>query len=138
MKDVSTYIGFVKDGKLIFSDTQRKIVDARLKRAEGKDVRLSISEQTKARSTSQNRYMWGVVYEMIAEETGYTTEEIHEFMKNYCLPRQFMTVGDTDQILTKSTTTLSTEEMEKYLSDVRVFAAQHLSLIIPLPNEVYA
>ncbi len=87
------------------------------------------------RSDRQNRYMWSVVYKIIADETGHSTEVIHDFMMSMFLPRSFITVGKAEQEVRKSTTELSTVEMEDYLMRIRVFAAQDLQCQIPLPNE---
>ena len=89
----------------------------------------------KPRSSRQNRYLWGIVYALIAEETGHSTEELHEFFKSMFLPRTFIQVGKREREIVKSTTDLSTTDMENYLTRVRVFASQELNVFIPLPNE---
>jgi hypothetical protein len=136
MKDYPiAVVASVHDGKLDLSPTQRKIIASAISKREGQDVRLTISQRVKQRSNNQNRYMWSVVYEALAAETGHTTEEIHEFMKSMYLPRSFIQLGKTTQQLTKSTTTLSTYDMEVFLEQVRAFAASELGVVIPLPNE---
>lgn len=89
---------------------------------------------TKGRSNNQNSYLWGVVYQLIAEYTGHSTEELHEAFKHMFLPRTTF-LGDKEIIANKSTTELSTSEMEEYLMRIRVWAAQELGCSIPLPNE---
>lgn len=129
------FVAPVRDGKPVLSPSQRKRLNAAFARREGDEVRIEISQRTKSRSNAQNRYMWGVVYEIIASETGHTTEEIHEFMKAKFLPRSFLVIGNDEQQLTKSTTTLSTFDMEEYLEKIRAFAATELGTKIPLPHE---
>lgn len=139
MRDYPSYaVGTVEKGELMLSDAQKKVLNAYLKKNEGNRVRITFSKQEKGRSNNQNAYMWGVVLTMIAAETGHTTEEIHEYMKATFLPRHFIRLGNSnkEQQLTKSTTTLSTTDMEEYLEHIRAFAASELNMIIPLPHEI--
>ncbi len=126
----------VSQGHLALSPAQRKLIAAYLKKREGQDVRLTFSQPTKTRSNQQNRYYWGCVLTFIAAETGHTTEEIHEYCKAAFMPRAFIKLGGHEKRVTKSTTTLSTDEFEEYLDQVRAFAATELSIQIPMPNEV--
>jgi hypothetical protein len=136
MSDYPAFVvALVKDGTLALSDGQRKTINAYFAKHEGQHVRMTLSQPTKGRSLNQNAYMWGVVYTMIAAETGHTTEEVHEFMKGMFLPRSFITIGKKTEQLIKSTTTLSTLDMEEYLEHVRAFAATELNMTIPLPHE---
>lgn len=89
----------------------------------------------KDRSSRQNSYMWSVVYQMIADEMGDSPEAIHRLMKEMHLPRMFVTVGDQEREEEKTTTLLTTSQMESYLSRVREWAAKELGLFVPLPNE---
>lgn len=125
----------VKDGKMHFSDVQRKLIAAFLKKHEGQDVRVTFSQPAKTRSNKQNRYYWRVVIDMIAAETGHSQEEVHELMKAMHLPRAFVTIAGKEVEIAKSTTTLSTFEFEEYLDRIRAFAAQELNMTIPMPNE---
>lgn len=125
----------VMHGELILSPAQKKTLNTYLQKHEGQDVRITLSQPTKGRSNHQNRYLWGVVYQIIAAETGHTTEEIHEYCKAMFLPRTHMMLAGHEVALTKSTTTLSTLEMEDYLAAVRAFAAQELGIVVPLPHE---
>lgn len=139
MKDYPAFaVAYVQDGRLRLSVAQNKVISAYLRRHEGDQVRITLSQPTKARSHPQNRYYWGVVLTMIAVETGHTTEEIHEYMKAMYLPRHFIRIGKSgkEQQLVKSTITLSTLEFEEYQDHIRAFAAQELNLHIPLPHEI--
>lgn len=79
--------------------------------------------------------MWSVVYQMIADEMGESTEYVHNLLKNSLLPRMFMRVGEEEREIEKSTTLLTTTEMEDYLTKVRQWAGSELNCYIPLPNE---
>jgi hypothetical protein len=98
---------------------------------EGKRVTVTVERERKHRSNNQNAYMWGVVYNLIAEHTGYTHDEVHDAMRWLFLRVRRDGLPDT----TKSTASLSTTEMEIYLKSIRRWAAVELSVYIPLPNE---
>jgi hypothetical protein len=135
MRDFASVTAPVKDGKPWLSPAQRKIIDAKFRQMEGKDVRITVSKAERPRSNPQNRFYWGCVLTMIAAETGHTTEELHEAFKAMLLPRCQVTVAGREVEIAKSTTDLSTGEMEDYLERVRAFAATELGMTIPLPNE---
>lgn len=91
------------------------------------------------RSNQQNRYMWGVVYKVLSDHTGYTSDEIHEickwkFLKTWVRLEKKNHQSEEMQI-TKSTASLSTVEIEKYLEEIRRWASIELGCWIPLPNE---
>jgi len=93
----------------------------------------------KSRSDNQLRYYWGVVIRMISDETGYTPNEAHEICKALFLSEKLVLhTAHGDQIIDtpKSTTALTTKEMEQYMSEIRMWASCELSLNIPEPNEV--
>ena len=92
---------------------------------------LIIRKQKKHRSLQQNAYYWGVVLKILSIETGHTDEEVHQHMKWRFLRKKG---GKLETV--RSTTDLSTVEMENYLADIRMFSAQDLNIQIPEPNEV--
>lgn len=87
-------------------------------------------EKKQTRSQKQNRYMFGVVYKLIADHTGYTPEEVHQLMT-----KEFLGYENLGEKFIKSTTRLNTKEMEEYLENVRRFASVELGCYVPLPNE---
>lgn len=89
----------------------------------------------KDRSNRQNSYLWAVVYQIIADEIGESPEAVHKLMKEMHLPRMFVTIGDKEREVEKSTTILTTSEMEDYLTRVRSWAGTEVNCFIPLPNE---
>ena len=97
-----------------------------------KEVRhlMTITEFRNIRSLQQNSYMWGVVYDTISKDTGYTPNEIHQLMG-----QQFLAYEKKEGAFMKSTTDLNTKEFEDYLENVRRFASMELGIYIPLPNE---
>ena len=82
------------------------------------------------RSLKQNAYMWGVVYDVMSTDIGYTPDECHQLMG-----KQFLKYESQGEWFVKSTSKLNTKDMEIYLENVRRFAATDLACVIPLPGE---
>jgi hypothetical protein len=83
------------------------------------------------RSLQQNSYLWGVVYQLISDDTGMTPEEVHDFCKVMFLKKRvgrFMTLG--------STAKLSKLAFIEYVESVSMWAAQELGIVIPEPNTI--
>lgn len=99
---------------------------------EGKEVEVTVKRKTTKRSNNQNRYYWGVVIHLLSDVSGYTPDQMHDALR-YELLRDKTKV---ELPIIKSTTELSTIEMEAYLEDCRGLGAQHYGIYIPLPNEV--
>lgn len=102
--------------------------------------KVYFSDQKPTRSNRQNRYLWGVVYKTIADETGYDAQEIHEIMKlKFSLRTTFDFAGEMVES-TKSTTLMDTGEMADYIDSIIKWAAEHF-ITIPeanaLPDEAY-
>lgn len=117
------------DGKLSFYNP-KELQNALFALKQG-DIAVSVSKWTKPRSTLQNRYYWGVIVELLSDYFGYTPEEMHEALKY-----QFLLDYTGKLPRAKSTTELTTVEMEEFLSKVRTWASLEYSLYIPDPNEV--
>lgn len=96
---------------------------------------VTFSKEKKPRSNQESRYYWGVIVAIISEETGYTDEEVHEFLKTKFLKKE-MLIGRDHLAIGVSTATLTTEEFEKYCSEIRQWSSLELSLYLPLPNEL--
>lgn len=117
-----------------------------------RDVLLSYRDQTwvwtlvkpitKTRSGKQNRYYWGVIIKMIAEEIcGYPAsnedrDAIHKEMAKKFLGYAIVEKGGFTFEVIRSTTDLNTKEMEEYHEHIRRWASEYLYLYIPLPKEV--
>jgi len=117
------------DGKVKLSISNRSLFEQFLATIKGDHI-LTISSLYKARSSQQNKYMYGVVYKMISDQTGYSMEEVHDLMRMMFWSKEVQGVK-----VPRSTTEFSTIEMEDYLSKIRMFSSQKLGLYIPEPNE---
>ena len=75
-------------------------------------------KETGVRSSQQNNYYWNIV-RIIADELGYTEQEMHSTIKNHF---------DVD-----STKTLSTKEFSSFIERLIRWSAIELNIIIPDP-----
>lgn len=103
-----------------------------LSRLKGESVEVTISKAKKKRSKNQNSYYHGVVIRLLSNSIGYTPEEMHEACRIKFLTIHRNNLPDT----IKSTTSLSTVEMEEYLENIRRWASEFHNIYLPLPNEV--
>lgn len=135
-KIVPKFVCRIDNGKLHMEGHVQDSYDSYLKTLHDGFYDLTIKKQSleSPRSNQQNRYLWGVVYEILSEELGYTIDDLHEIMKSRFLNKPMRLWGEEDTI-PRSTTELNTVEMEKYLEDIRMLAAMN-GINIPEPNEV--
>lgn len=104
------------------------------------DVEITLRRKKRSRSTNQNRWYWGCILAYISEATGYEPEELHELFKVKFLPKA-LTLTDGNGVIAEegviggSTASLKTDEFGEYCERVRRFAAEHLSLNIPDPEQ---
>ena len=102
-------------------------------------VELSVKPWRNIRSNQQNKYLWGVIYQMISEETGNAPEEVHEYCSSKWLSetREFRTKRGAESIfVVRSTTSLKTVEFMSYTDKIKQWASEFLGIYIPDPKEV--
>ena len=121
----------IKNGKADFYPNDAERLRQFLRSHEGKTLYFTVGERKPPRSLEANAYLWAVVYEFIADETGMTPEEVHAEMKDRFLPRFFTRENGEEKELEKSTTRLNSKEMSNYIEQVKAFAASELSVSIP-------
>lgn len=92
---------------------------------------IEIQKSKRIRSLNQNKYYWGVVVKIIANHTGYTSDETHQQ-----LGRMFLSYKNGATVFVKSTTKLNTVDFEDYLDKCRNWAREEMSCYIPMPNEI--
>jgi len=119
----------IQKGKVVFD--RLGLFNDYLTLLEGKEVDVIVKKHRKIRSNNQNAFYWGVCIKILSEELGYTEDEMHNALKMLFLQDNLRKIPTL-----RSTTTLSTVEFEEYIEKIRQWAAQELSCIIPLPNEV--
>ncbi len=122
------FYGEVKNGALILEYPKR--YSEYLKHISGRVI-LILKRPRKPRSLSENNYYWGVVIQLISDETGFTPEEAHQAMKWLFLRKQINNI-----FTVYSTAILNVIEFEYYVEQVRRWAQSELNIRIPLPNEL--
>ena len=83
----------------------------------GEKITLNLTAKKPRRTVSQNNYLW-VYYNQIAEETGHTPEEIHEWAKTKCLPSKIVNVMGDKVRLKTSTTDLTVNEFCEFIQNL--------------------
>ena len=126
--------GKVEKGKLTLASPEKFKEDFR--QYEGETVYVSVRPFKPTRSSNQNRYYWAVIIKTLSEEIGYSSEEMHEILKQQFLITETKIIKDKEYKITKSTTALNTSEFEDYLSKIRSWASVDLGIFIPEPNDV--
>jgi hypothetical protein len=126
-----TFTVAVRAGKCQFTDRHLASIHEFLSSLEGRAVSVTFSRPKSARSLKQNAYLWGVVYESIAEHTGMSTEDVHDWCRLEFLPRRFVTLAGKEKEIRKTTTQLSSREFGEYVDRVTAWAAQELGVTVP-------
>src|SRR3990167_753904 len=124
--------GKIENGELTIY--QEELYKNHLHRLDG-EVNVVVKPYHNSRSEQQNRFYWGVVVEIISNETGYTKEEVHEILRAMFI-WSIIKIGKREIRVVRSTTTLTTKEFEKYIEEIRRWAVTEINCEIPLPNEV--
>ena len=124
----------IRNGKPYYSPEVQRAFKETWQRYDGKSCRMIIKPEESVRSLPQNRCYWGLVLPTIANDIGYSTEELHEALKMKFLPREYVMLGDKEQEVRKSTTQLSTIEFNQYLEAIIAFAGTELGVSIPPPT----
>jgi len=124
---------YEKDGEIIFRNKAKLI--AELKATGWKEMEGTIRKKKKNRSIYQNRYYW-LCLTILSNHTGFTKDELHNILRFKFL-KTTLTDTKTGELYEyiKSTTDLTTTEMELYLAEIRQFAAETLDCILAEPNE---
>lgn len=124
-----------KDGQVSLLYKNPTYYQQQLEQLKGKKkAYVTIETSGSGRSVQQNRYLWGVIYPVLAEATGYTTEEVHEWAKSALLQPRILKVGVKAVYAPKSTTSLTVGEMVEYVDKLISLAAE-LGATVPTMAE---
>lgn len=121
--------GHIKNKK--FTPDSPDLLNAVIAKYEGKTVVMDIRKLSKKRTDPMNRYYWGVVIEMISEETGESPERIHDLMKAKFLGYDVVTIAGEKHPVLKESKVMTTEEFSRYIRDIVFWAGEFLHLTIP-------
>lgn len=115
----------VKDGYIKWPNSLLEQVHNYLLTLGDGEREMILQKPHKPKSDAQRSYYWGVIVKMIADDTGMSELEVHEYCKYKFLPYNVHSTED-----------LTTTKAEEYYQKIRTFAATELNILIPLPNEV--
>lgn len=88
----------------------------------GKQVVLTVKSVKEDRPDPLRKYYWGIVAEMISDHTGHSREVIHIVMKGkYSFDESVFSHGST----------MTQEEKERFIKNVRYWASDFLDVKIP-------
>jgi hypothetical protein len=93
------------------------------------DYEVVLRKKSSKRSENQNR-LYRVWVRLIAQETGNTEPDIHDYLR-YMFLRESVTISGESVVKIPSTTELTVEQMSSYMRYVEVFAAQELGITLP-------
>jgi hypothetical protein len=129
----------VKSGKLYIRN--RRAFDDQIARLDERwELEVTVKRQRATRSQQQNRYYWGVVVHLLSEHTGYTPDEMHEFLKMKFIPKTLAVCDGNGVIVDEfviggSTREMNTIQFGEYVEEIKQWAAQELDVVIPDPDE---
>lgn len=86
------------------------------------------------RSLDQNSLYW-MWLGIIANDTGNTANDVHEWCKCEFLPPVFVAINGKQQECRRSTTELNTADMTAYLDRVSAWSAMELGIALPHPDD---
>ena len=94
------------------------------------------------RSLDLNNYVWGIVYETIAEATGSDAASVHKaYKRKFRFRHDFEFNEKLDRyefvLATQSTASAGRYELWEYIMKVRADAEIDLHITVPMPNEVF-
>lgn len=107
----------IKDGKMTLQN--KKEFNNTIAKLSG-DYYIELKE-TGVRSSQQNNYYWKIV-NVLADDLGYTEQEMHSTLKNH--------------FNVESTKTLTTKEFAKLIEQIIRWSAIDLGIVIPDPKSL--
>ncbi|WP_315823045.1 hypothetical protein [Paraflavitalea speifideaquila] len=138
MRNLELNASIDNTGKLTVHN--RKRLDQYCLDNKGKEIKVKFERKAKTRSLPQNNYYWGVVVVEVRLgllNIGYdmTTEEVHEFLKGNFNKQQLVNSDGVVMEFGGSTTEMTTVQMMEYVDKIAQWAAEYLSITIPLPDQ---
>ena len=120
--------GKVEKGKLVLNN-ERKFKDS-LHLFEGNEIEIRIRIRSNNRSREQNSLYWQWI-NILSKETGITKEEMHELIKYKFLARNIVNDNGVEEVILKSTTTLTVKEFNQLMNDVLFWSNDTLGINLP-------
>lgn len=117
---LNSFIIEIKDGVMVWKSDHHKSLYAKMlaQFPDGK-YQLEVNELRSKRSDEQNRYYW-LYLGVVSRETGYTTNELHEWAKGKFLTKQVKHIFGDPVRERRSTTKLTKGEFVEYLMEIEL------------------
>lgn len=134
--------GGIVQGRKLTLDDPRYYHAAIGRFKDGSRVTITVEPERDRRSSAANRYLWGVVYQLIAEYTGQDPEDIHAEMCARFTAKTISYVNPSTgemvemEVVTR-TSGMTVREFYLFVEKVRLFAAEFFTLMIPDPDPEY-
>jgi hypothetical protein len=113
----------------------RRLLAGALKHLPDGPYELEVRPFEQTRRARANAYLWAVVYKLIAAESGYTPDQVHELMKVRHNHRLMVDPETGEEIRVGQTTTkLSVEAFGHYIERVMVDGAEWWGVSFPEPR----
>ena len=110
--------GIVLNGNIVLDYNDKIKQQKWLQSLNGKRIEMIIRPFRAKRTIPQNAYYWGVVLKTISKETGYTSEELHEFFKRIFLKKEIVIGGKVYEI-SISTRKLKKDQFSEYIEMIK-------------------
>lgn len=142
VNDLVVANGTIRNGRVQFAN--RRAFDSAVSGLrDGLEVEITVKALRATRSVQQNRFYFGTVIHLLSEYTGYSVDEMHEFLKAKFLPKHLAVTNGNGAIVDHlviggSTRKLNTVEFNEYIAQIQQWAAETVGVYIPDPNEVEA
>lgn len=88
---------------------------------------IEVVRRREKRSGAQNRLLWAI-YTAIADATGHTPEEIHDYCKRRFLPPRVIALGEAEIEVPASTAVQDVPAFSDYVERVQAFASNELGV----------
>ena len=101
-----------------------------------KKWKVEISQYRKVRSIEQNSFLHGVPLKILSDHTGYTLDEIREYLAGeFTGWEEYDVFGKKKVRPIKTSSQMSTKEMTEFIEFIQWWASSTLNIRIPDPNE---
>lgn len=101
------------------------------------EYKVYLCNQHPAKTLSQLGYLYGVVYKIIALETGHSIRDIESLMKLKFNPQTIADLDGVETVVPGNTRDFNTKQMTEYIEEIRDWALHDLGLFIPEADKDY-
>ena len=108
-----------------------------IKKLPEREYNVYLSDHHPNKTLSQLGYLYGVVYKIIALETGYSIRDIESLMKLKFNPQEIADLDGVVTVVPGNTRDFNTKQMKEYIDEIKDWALNDLNLFIPEADKDY-